>query len=311
MALKRNVLVFHSGALGDFVLAWPLLLALGRMFPQSRVVCVTHAQKGALAEKVLRVEAADVEGGGWHALHSDPKALPPRAGKLLAEAHQVFSFVGAAADATWLGNVRRLNPETKVTALRQKPPDGFGGHVVEHLIEQLRAEQPPIASAVEQMVRSINARGLLTNRSAGGDIVVHPGSGSREKCWPLERFIELIRRLRAEGRTVRAIIGEVERERWPAADIERLRSTASSVRTPETYLELLDELTTASALVANDSGPAHLGAAVGVPTVSIFGPTDPAQWRPLGPRVEVLRARPLDALSVEQACGKIREVSTR
>src|SRR5262245_1628727 len=65
--LRRNVLILHTGALGDFVLAWPLILALGRLHPQSRIICVTHASKGVLAEAALRVESADIE-HGWHGL---------------------------------------------------------------------------------------------------------------------------------------------------------------------------------------------------------------------------------------------------
>ena len=75
MLPRRNVLVFHSGALGDFVLTWPLAVALGRLFPQSRVFYVTQRQKGLLAERVLRVESVDGE-GGWHHLFSESPNLP-------------------------------------------------------------------------------------------------------------------------------------------------------------------------------------------------------------------------------------------
>src|SRR5829696_2086121 len=98
MLPRRNVLIFHSGALGDFILTWPLALAVGRLFPQSRIFYVTQGQKGALAEKVLRVESADVE-GGWHHLFADsatPPALPGPAAKLLTGAHCVFSYIADA-----------------------------------------------------------------------------------------------------------------------------------------------------------------------------------------------------------------------
>lgn len=49
--MLRNVLIFHAGALGDFVRSWPLGLALGRLYPQSRVIYITHRQKGQLAEE--------------------------------------------------------------------------------------------------------------------------------------------------------------------------------------------------------------------------------------------------------------------
>ncbi|NDE07877.1 MAG: hypothetical protein EBZ89_10905, partial [Chloroflexi bacterium] len=48
----------------------------------------------------------------------------------------------------------------------------------------------------------------------------------------------------------------------------------------------------ASGVIANDSGIAHLAAGLGVPTVAIFGPTDPAVWRPRGPNVRVCGGTP-------------------
>ena len=75
MLPKRNILLFHLGALGDFVLTWPLAMALARIHPQSRIIYVTHGQKGKLAEKVLHIESTDVE-GGWHHLFGSPADLP-------------------------------------------------------------------------------------------------------------------------------------------------------------------------------------------------------------------------------------------
>src|SRR6185503_13974252 len=91
--LRRNVLIFHAGALGDFVLAWPLVLALGRLHPQSRIIVVTHASKGALAEAALRVESADIE-QGWHALFADDSSPLDNVRKMLEAAHSIYSFIG-------------------------------------------------------------------------------------------------------------------------------------------------------------------------------------------------------------------------
>jgi lipopolysaccharide heptosyltransferase III len=57
-------------------------------------------------------------------------------------------------------------------------------------------------------------------------------------------------------------------------------------------------LSRAGLFVGNDSGVTHLAAAAGAPTVALFGPTDPAQWAPVGPAVVVVRAAAIDALSV-------------
>src|ERR1700722_3107973 len=65
----------------------------------------------------------------------------------------------------------------------------------------------------------------------------------------------------------------------------------------------------AKAFVGNDSGVSHLAAAVGASGVVIFGPTDPARWRPLGPRgdaqVHVLRREPLDSIETREVADAI------
>src|SRR4051794_11915295 len=109
MALRRNILLFHSGALGDFLLTWPLALAIGRVMAQSRVFYVTSRQKGLLAEKVLRVESADAE-SGWHHLFSETPALPEPAARLLAGAQVIFNLV-ADADSVWTRNIAALAPD--------------------------------------------------------------------------------------------------------------------------------------------------------------------------------------------------------
>ncbi len=107
---------------------------------------------------------------------------------------------------------------------------------------------------------------------ANGPIVVHPGSGGRDKCWPMEHFRELIDQLPGD---VPMICGEVE-GKLPGA------------RFCATLDELAGVLETARLFVGNDAGPTHLAAAMGVPTVALFGPTDPQRWAPIGPAVTVL-----------------------
>jgi ADP-heptose:LPS heptosyltransferase len=298
MLPPRNVLIFHAGALGDFVLSWPLALALGRLYPQSRIIYVTHASKGALAERVLRVEAVDGEVGGWHALYSDDaSALPERATKLLSGAHSIFSFVSKAEDA-WTRNVARLATHATVTTLTAKPQAAEGIHASAHLLREI-APLPAVHGAMAQMLNSIQDRGAGGWR--GGEfVVIHPGAGAREKCWPLERFVELISQIRARGRNVRVLLGEVEAERYSPTEIDFITRAAGSVMRLDTPLQLFEELTTADAFIGNDSGPGHLAGIIGVPTISIFRTTEPEVWKPLGPRVTALSGdvTPKDILTV-------------
>src|SRR5271169_2166479 len=129
--LRRNVLIFHSGALGDFVLSWPLAIALGRIYAQSRIIFVTHGQKGKLAEKVLRLESSDIE-SGWQSLYSENSSPPG----LLAGAHAIYTFLSPTA--IWTANAQRVNPEAKIVELSGIPPKEFAGHAADWLLEQLR-----------------------------------------------------------------------------------------------------------------------------------------------------------------------------
>ncbi|HZZ41315.1 MAG TPA: hypothetical protein VFE58_00120, partial [Tepidisphaeraceae bacterium] len=104
--IRRNVLIFHSGALGDFVLSWPMAIAVGRVHAQSRVFYVAASEKGKLAERVLGVESRDVE-GGWGHLFGDIEKLPEGVRKILAGARLVVNFV-AEEKSQWVENVKEV-----------------------------------------------------------------------------------------------------------------------------------------------------------------------------------------------------------
>ena len=301
MALRRNILLFHQGALGDFIVTWPLALGLARVFAQSRVFYVTSGQKGALAEKALRVEAVDIESGWHHLFASDPK-LPEPAQRLLAGAQWVVNFVAGPNDL-WARNVKSLAPEAKLVTISTTMPDEFAGHVSGYMASQLKG-LPIIEAAMSQMLRSVEGRGVGYPRSSGGPIVLHPGAGSDKKCWPLESFLELARRLTQAGSSVEVLLGEVELEKWPAPEIKSLKDVAT-VRTPATLPELLGRVAAASAFVGNDSGPGHLAAILGIPTVSIFGPKNPCQWRPIGPDIRVITGD-WPEVTVDRVMAKLR-----
>jgi heptosyltransferase III len=271
-------------------------MALARLYPQSRIIYVTHAQKGKLAEAALGVESSDIE-SGWHHLHGRADSLPESARRLLTGAHSVYSFVADPEDV-WNTQVRQLAPSADVCLLRSTLPTDFDQHWTEYLLLQL-GERPGIAMAVRQMLRSISERGIGRRAMPGTTIIMHPGSGSPGKCWPAEKYLELLHQLNANGREVCVLLGEVELERWPVDQIKTFEA-AARVLAPASYLELFTLLSKASRFVGNDSGPTHLSGILGVPTYSIFGPSDPVAWRGLGPKVHVLRKIPISQISVQE-----------
>ena len=148
---------------------------------------------------------------------------------------------------------------------------------------------------------ALRARGRARMQALGlrgRPMVVHPGSGSPTKNWPAERFVEIMRRLQAAGRETVAVLGE--------ADVAEAAVLAREL--PEmpvlaglTLTELAATLAECGAFLGNDSGIAHLAAAVGLPTTALFGPSDADVWAPRGRGgVTVLRApeKELERLTV-------------
>ncbi len=299
MMPRRNVLIFHLGALGDFVLTWPLALALSRLHAQSRIIYVTHGQKGKLAEKVLRVESADIE-AGWHHLFGGVDQLPATSRRMIESAHTIISFI-SNVDDQWSQNVRSIAPEAQLITLKPRPDedDPVPGHVSEFLSSQL-ASIPILQTAYGQLLRAMQQRGAGYKRSPEERVVaIHPGSGSVAKCWPAKNYVKLVRKLVKARYHVRVLLGEVERERLSAEDRAHFGSIAEVIE-PKDYLELLQQLGITNALVCNDTGPGHLSGIIGTPTFSLFGPTDPVRWRPLGPHVNTFRGQPIEAIGVDE-----------
>lgn len=123
-------------------------------------------------------------------------------------------------------------------------------------------------------------------------LAIHPGSGSAAKNWPLERFLELADALAPDAPWL-LVLGPAEQDwdtaRAPGSSAARALSRAVVVR--DAPLRVLGALFAHAGLYAgNDSGATHLAAACGVPTLALFGPTDPRVWAPEGAHVTALRA---------------------
>jgi len=105
-----------------------------------------------------------------------------------------------------------------------------------------------------------------------GAVVVHPGAASRARQWPVERWAEVVAELRADGHRVVLTGSETDLCAAIAAD-EDLSGRLS-------LDELAARIASAALVSSGDTGVAHLATAVGVRSVTLFGPVPPAWWGP-------------------------------
>ena len=162
-----------------------------------------------------------------------------------------------------------------------------------------------VQAGVRQILRSVVARGLPVGRSHDGAVVIHPGAGKPEKCWPVDRFVKLAEKLKKKRIPLRVLLGETELEKWPPESIAQI-SAAADVQKPATYVDLLNQIVSGSVFVGNDSGPAHLAGIIGVPTIALFG-ASPDRWKPIGPEVRIIHGESMDAISVSEVETIVRE----
>ena len=165
------------------------------------------------------------------------------------------------------------------------------GIAVPATAEALAAGMPPLRADEEDAQAAARVWDALALSGGARPVVaLHPGSGGAAKRWPPERFVELARRLITRGCRPLLIEGPADAE-VTAAVLAALGAETERVRVARGLsVGALTALLRCAAYVGNDSGVSHLAALAGVPTLALFGPSDPALWAPLGPRVRVLRA---------------------
>ena len=135
---------------------------------------------------------------------------------------------------------------------------------------------PEDAGAAETVKKLLKSHGVSLDKY----FVIIPGAAKPEKIWPLERFAQLADKMSTRfGISIVTTGSSGEREY-----IEKLRAAAKSnivnLAGQTSLKELIALLKGAMLVVSNDTGPGHIAAALGVPIVMIFGPTNPARLHP-------------------------------
>jgi ADP-heptose:LPS heptosyltransferase len=132
--------------------------------------------------------------------------------------------------------------------------------------------------------------------------VIHPFAATPEKTWPADRFIAAAEHLRAGGLEPHIIAGPGDDVSpfgafrvWANQPLEKIKSVISG----------------AQVFLGNDSGPAHIAAAFGVPVVALFGPSDPVIWAPWRTESRVLAHNPITAIATDQVVDALESLKVR
>ena len=266
--------MIFPGALGDFLLALPVLRALRARHASA---CATLVVKESLRALALLAEVADatvaIESAESAALFGS-SAMP----SWLAAGPVVYSWLGGSD-----GEVRaRLASLARgVRFFRVERGEG-AEHAAVSYARAADVRGSLAATATIAPPPSVAADALFGELSAPV-LAVHPGAGARAKRWDVAGFVQVAHWWRTNGGSVVAIAGPAEAGEAPALGAREIRDWPLP--------DLAALLGRAALYLGNDSGVSHLAAAVGVPGVVLFGPSDARRWRPLSERIAILRAR--------------------
>lgn len=266
----KNITILRGGAIGDFVLTLPAIDAVRKAFPTRDLRLVGHPATLALSGVKTLLD------------HDDPRLIPlHREGPIPVETRTLFAsterVLAYAVDPEQC-LARQLRQLVAGPVLRwdPRPPAAANDHIIDHLLRPLREWNIPVCDRMPHIELAPGA----SPSAAAPQIIIHPGSGAPIKCWPEAQFRALADALRARGWDAAFLCGPVEIARGLTTDI---------VQAPD-LPALASLLARAKLFIGNDSGPGHIAAAVGTPTLSLFGPTDPRIWAPQNPAGRILQA---------------------
>jgi len=298
----KTILIYRTGHLGDTLCAIPAIKAVRESFPNAHLILMTNAEKGGFAfakeilEPVVHFDEVIVYDP---AKINSPNYIRGLCGNLRKKR---IDFVFYLSGNT--STVYRLLREMfffKLCGCK----GGVGFRLALHRFFKLAQRKfhtfDPEPLRFMKLVNQAGVSGELKwdiprasfqipSTGQGPIVAVHPGANFPVKKWPIERFIEVCRRLQDEHGAHMVIIGGESANAEAEALSHGLNGKAVNLSGKTTILETAEVLRQSRFLLSNDSGPVHLAAAVGTPVVALFSAREyPNVWVPIGEKHQVFR----------------------
>lgn len=305
----ERILIRGANWIGDAVMSTPALQRLRSSFPQAHLTllttpltCELFNDGHALVDEVIPYPRREY---GWQTLW---RVLPRvRAGRF--DLAILFQNAFEAALLAWLAGIPcrvGYGAQGRSVLLTHRLDRG-----VAHRNRHQMRDYLDLAAAAEALVHGADfqpetesplprlavgpvglAAGERLLKTGGPVIALNVGAtNSRAKCWPARYYAEVANQLSSSVGATIALIGgpgEIDAANAVASltSAPRLINLAGSTTLPE----LLGVLSHCALVISNDTGPAHIAAALGRPTLTLFGPTNEFETAPTGPRAALLRA---------------------
>lgn len=285
-------LIIRGGAIGDFILTVPVIAAIRERWPSAHIEVLGYPHIAALAKGPELVnEVRSISSRGMATFFAEKGGLDPEFRAYFPRFQQIISFL-YDPDQVFENNVRTAGGRRYLAGIHKpveaEPPVHAARQLAKVLESLALYVENPLPKLYTQRAERLFAHDFFRGAPPRPLVAVHPGSGGEKKLWPAANWAELCEWL-AVAKKVRLLLigGEADQS---ALEILRAKLAPHNPFVAQHFKlpQLAAVLEQATLYVGHDSGISHLAAAVGVPCVVLFGPTNPAVWRPLGEKVRVL-----------------------
>lgn len=295
MNLSKPILIIHQGALGDLIMSLPALYSMRLFYGQIPWTVTGNPETlSLLHHRFYAREVVSIHHQDWAWLFQEKAPVPNRFRRFLASFQKAYLFSKSKPETLirgltraglgkvlWIPSFPDVQQNRSLQGLQKEILESENIPWVESEKTIFPAPED-LQSGLEYMRRTLNSKEALPLWA------IHPGSGSPHKNWPLEGFLEVAGEL-LNGKKVQPLflLGPVEEEA-SSGMVKTIEGQGFPILRSATPLVLAGVLSQCAGYLGNDSGVSHLAAALGLPTVVLFGPTDPLFWGPKGKKVKIL-----------------------
>jgi len=297
----NRILVIRGGAIGDFILTLPALKALREAYPAAHIEILGYKHIAALAENRFYAPAVrSIEYGPLSSFFAKNSELRAELAGYFPTFDLIISYL-YDPDQIFENNLRRCGVENLLCGPAKIVENSV--HAARQLARPIKELGTRVCDLTEKIFLSEKDRqfGREFLRNLSPPIVaIHPGSGSKEKNWPLENWIELVSRSgplsgakderghMREQLPMVVVAGEADEAQ--VKQLEGAWKDRDVLFAKNLTLPHLAAVLEHTIFVGHDSGISHLAAAAGADCILLFGPTDPHVWAPRNKNVQIVTA---------------------
>ena len=306
-----KILIRATNWVGDAIMAVPALRAVRRRFPEAEIAILARPyvadvyRDQGICNQLIADDSRSKHSGilGRERLSAELRAMSFDAALLLQNAFDAAWLAWRAKIPERIGYARDgrgflLTHPVAVPKSNEIPP-----HERFYYLELLRRagwidallDEPLITLYVSEQNRRRAAEFLVASGARRDALRIAIGAGASygsAKCWPPSRFAELANRLQAQTDADVILFGTSSEAAVTRAISSGLHRPAIDLTEKTAIGDLPPLFSQCHLFVGNDSGAMHVAAAVGLPVVAVFGPTDPQGTAPVTPRSTIVQQKP-------------------